>query len=315
MKFEFKIDRDLNIVCYKQAARQYFPPPHKDFKLAIENVEYRTSVRNLSSGCTSIAKTFDASGQCIARADLCRRHGLRQGQTVCIEVLASRQLYRLIKSVMPKSSGEVTPRELIGQKPIGHNRLTLQVFATQIGHWYEKYTQSPHFQRYRNIELGLTQKASDVGYLEPGDLLEIAIWGSDEERHQLGTRICGNNTYSNIVTHTREAIRELDNPRHALGSLLRIRYVGPAYGSKTLRCVCPEKHAAFDYHVRKACQNMLPKMHDREAEVSGYVMFLEICRRLREQVTEAGPRPEGLWYIADIEMALFQFALEGGMLV
>jgi len=205
-------------------------------------------------------------------------------------------------------------QKIKGQKPVVHNRLTQQEFAVQIGYWYEKYTQAPHFQRYKNIERRLTKKVSDIGYLEPRDFLEIAIWGSDEERHRLGTRICNNNTYDEIVTHTRDAIRELDNPKRALEKLLNIRNIGPSYGSKTLRCMCPEKHAAFDLHVRRACKNMLPQMLDREAQLTGYVRFLEICQRLRELVTEIGPRPGGMWYVADIEMAIFQFAFKGGTL-
>jgi len=193
-------------------------------------------------------------------------------------------------------------------------KLNLQEFATQIEYWYHRYTKSDHFHRYKNIEAGLTQKASDIGYLEPGDLLEIAIWGGDEERHQLGTQICQNNTYQDVVQHTREAINNLNTPGDALRSMMRVTYVGPSYGSKALRCVCPEKHAAFDTHVRKALKNMLPEMTNRETEVIGYIGFLEICSRLRELVNVPGPRSGGSWYIADIEMALFQYAFESGIL-
>jgi len=193
-------------------------------------------------------------------------------------------------------------------------KLNLQEFATQIEYWYQRYTESDHFHRYKNIEAGLTQKASDVGYLEPGDLLEIAIWGGDEERHQLGTKICNNNTYEDVVQHTREAISKINRPGDDLKSLLNIRYVGPSYGSKILRCICPEKHAAFDFHVRKACADMLPEMIDRETEVIGYIGLLEICSRLRELMNVPGPRFGGSWYITDIEMALFQYAFEGGVL-
>lgn len=193
--------------------------------------------------------------------------------------------------------------------------LTLKQFAAQVEHWYRRYTASPHFQQYKNLEAGLSQKASDVGYLEKGDLLWIAIWGGDEKRHQLGTLICNNNTSENVVRHTKEAIEKLDRPANAPKSLICISYVGPAYGSKALRCICPQKHAAFDYHVRKACKNLLPEMHDRETEVAGYVWFLELCTRLLESVAVPGPRPGGVWYIADIEMALFQFAFEGGILL
>jgi len=318
MKLRFKIDGDSNIVCYEQTARGCFPTPHKEFKLEIDGQKYTTSIRNLKSGCTSLAKTVDATGQRITRATLCLRHGLRRGQEVYIEAVTPLQLYRLNKSANAESKPlreGTQAKEPTGQKPTVHTSLTLQQFVSQLGHWYGRYIQSPHFARYKNIEVGLRQKASDVGYLEPGDLLEIAIWGGDEERHQLGTLICRNNTYDNVKTHTGEAIQELNNPSRALKSLFRINYVGPSYGSKILRCICPEKHAAFDYHVRKACKKMLPEMSDRETEVIGYVGFLDICHRLHALVSDPAPRPEGSWYIADIEMAMFQFALEGGTLL
>jgi hypothetical protein len=91
-----------------------------------------------------------------------------------------------------------------------------------------------------------------------------------------------------------------------------IKYVGSAYGSKTLRCVYPQEYGAFDIHVRKACACFLPTMDDREAEIAEYLEFLHICGRLRTQVTALGPRRKGLWYIADVEMGIFQFAYEGG---
>lgn len=191
-------------------------------------------------------------------------------------------------------------------------KLTLKEFVGQLAYWYKKYTESPHFTQYRNLEAGLSQKASDLGYLEKGDLLWIAIWGSDEKRHQLGTLIYNNNTSESVVAHTRQAVQSLSSPKDALESLMLIKYVGPAYGSKTLRCIYPQEYGAFDIHVRKACACFLPTMEDRETEITGYLRFLDICRSLRNQVTVPGPRPRGLWYVADVEMVIFQFAYEGG---
>lgn len=78
--------------------------------------------------------------------------------------------------------------------------------------------------------------------------------------------------------------------------------------------VYPQEYAAFDIHIRKACADVLPSMDDREAEIAGYVGFLDVCSKLRNLVTVFGPRPSGLWYVADIEMGFFQFAYEGGTL-
>jgi len=81
-------------------ARSYFPFPQKTFKLQIDDEEYTTSVRNLRSGCTAIAKTFNAAGRRITRADLCSKHMLRKGQIVSIEIIYRDRLYRLTKSRM-----------------------------------------------------------------------------------------------------------------------------------------------------------------------------------------------------------------------
>ncbi len=190
--------------------------------------------------------------------------------------------------------------------------MKLKEFVDQLAYWHKKYTESPYFAQYQNLEAGLSQKAFDVGYLEKSDLLWIAIWGSDEKRHQLGTLIGNNNTSESVVAYTRQAIQSLASPRDALRNLMLINYVGPAYGSKTLRCIYPREYGAFDIHVRKACANFLPTMDDREAEITGYLGFLHICSNLRNQVTVPGPSPKGLWYVADIEMGIFQFAYEGG---
>ena len=192
-------------------------------------------------------------------------------------------------------------------------KLTLKGFVDQLAYWYKKYTESPNFAQYQNLETGLSQKASDVGYLEKSDLLWIAIWGNDEKRHQLGTLICNNNTGESVVAHTRKAIQSLSSPQGALRSLMLIMFVGPACGSKALRCIYPQEYGAFDIHVRKACTDFLPTMDDREAEITRYLGFLAICHRLRGQMTVPGPRPKGLWYVADVEMGIFQFAYEGGV--
>ena len=189
-------------------------------------------------------------------------------------------------------------------------RLAVQEFASEIYTWYVEYTKSPYFTDYKKLEGELSQKASNIGYLDGNDLMAVAIWGGDEERHQLGTNICGMNTPEEIEQHTREAIEHIHSPEDALESLLCIRYVGLAYASKTLRCVCPQSYGALDIHTRRACAGLELNIDDgdRQSVVAGYLWFLEICSRIQGQVSATGPRPGGLWFIADIEMALFQFA-------
>jgi hypothetical protein len=189
-------------------------------------------------------------------------------------------------------------------------RLSLDEYVGQLPAWYRKYSLSEFFEEYARLEANLSQEASTLGYLDKGELMGIAIWGGDEDRHELGSLIVANNSDDVVREHTMRAICRLDSPEDALRSLLAIDYVGPAYGTKTLRCVDPERHAAFDVHVRRACAELLPTMEDREGEICGYVMFLHVCKTLRERLTAKGPRPDGSWYMADIEMAIFQFARE-----
>ncbi|RLC64702.1 MAG: hypothetical protein DRI01_02905, partial [Chloroflexi bacterium] len=100
---KFKIQRigpnpsAIAIVSFNQSVKAHFPPPGKPFKLLVDNQEYTTCIRNLASGWTSIAQTTDSNGRRVTRADFCHVHGLKEGQTVCIEAVAAMQLYRLVK--------------------------------------------------------------------------------------------------------------------------------------------------------------------------------------------------------------------------
>ena len=97
---EFKIQRigpnpsGIAIVSCRRETRHQFPPPGQPFTLVIDDLEYETSIRNLSSGWTSIAKTFH-EGERITRAELCERHELHEGDRVFIEVLEPFRKYRL----------------------------------------------------------------------------------------------------------------------------------------------------------------------------------------------------------------------------
>lgn len=188
--------------------------------------------------------------------------------------------------------------------------LTLCQFAAEVPKWYQSYSASQHFQTYKNLEARLSQKALTTGYLDKRDLMEIAEWGSDQKRHGLGTLICTNNTDNEVTRATEEAIKHIANPRDALLDLFSINYMKLSYASKTLRCVCPRSYPACDVHTRRACEDLGLNTDDNDAEslVAGYLWFVEICRRIMERVKQQGPRPEGAWFIADIEMALFQFA-------
>lgn len=92
-RLEFSIQRigsspsGLAIVSYKKTVRYFFPPPGESFILNIDDKTYTTSLRNLSSGYTSFAKTFEGNER-ITRYDLCKRHNLKEGDKVYIEIEA-----------------------------------------------------------------------------------------------------------------------------------------------------------------------------------------------------------------------------------
>lgn len=102
-KIKFSVQRiglnpsGIAILSCKRASRGFFPDPDQDFTLVIDNRQYSTSIRNLSSGCTSIAKTFE-HGVRITRYELCLGHKLKEGDKIFIEVEVPFRKYRLLRS-------------------------------------------------------------------------------------------------------------------------------------------------------------------------------------------------------------------------
>ena len=82
--------------------------------------------------------------------------------------------------------------------------------------------------------------------------------------------------------------------------------------------MCPQNYPALDQKLRKAISKaLLPTIYDGNVSsmIRGYLKFLEIRRDIEHQVRAPGPRSGGVWFPADIEMALFQFAWDGGRLI
>ncbi len=194
--------------------------------------------------------------------------------------------------------------------------LTLQQFSGQAAKWYQKYAHSPYFDPYIRLEQKLSQKASDEGYLELVDLADIAAWGGNQRA--IKQRLLRSNNEGEVRQATLEAIQRLDKPSEAIRVVLRINQWGLTYASKTLRCVCPQNYPALDQKLRKAISKaLLPTIYDGNIDsmIRGYLRFLKICREIERQVTTLGPRSGGVWFLADIEMALFQFVWDGGRLI
>ncbi|MBW1731394.1 MAG: hypothetical protein JRJ75_10970 [Deltaproteobacteria bacterium] len=97
MRAEFSVTSELNIVSYKNATRSISPPPHDPLTLLIDDRIYQTCIRDLRrSGATSIGKTLE-QGVPITRRALCRRHNLRIGDRLLIEVEEPFMRYRLLR--------------------------------------------------------------------------------------------------------------------------------------------------------------------------------------------------------------------------
>jgi len=187
-------------------------------------------------------------------------------------------------------------------------RLTPDEFAKQLPKWYYKWEKAN--SEYFPVEQQLTKKANSVGSLEMADLVEIT--------HVLGNprnirgRVQKANTNDEAKAKTGEAIQHLSELANALKSMMGIKQWGRTYASKTLRCVCPRTYAALD---SKLIENISHQYLRSRNELKRYEEFLDLCEQIRQKVSEPGPRENGAWFLADVEIALFQFVWDGGKII
>jgi len=186
-------------------------------------------------------------------------------------------------------------------------KLTPNEFAKQITKWYRIYKE--HNSDYFLLEARLTEKADVVGHLSMDDLVAIAKWGGNQ--YNRAGKIQRVNTKDEVREKTKRAIKNLANPATAFMSMNGIKQWGLAYATKTLRCICPQNYAALD---NKLHQGINRCYFPSSNEVKRYVEFLSFCQQIREKVPEPGPR-KGEWFLADIEIALFQFIWNSGEIV
>lgn len=178
--------------------------------------------------------------------------------------------------------------------------LTLDQFIEQVPYWYDIYARAN--ATYFPLEKRLTEKATSKGYLEIADLANITyVLGNP--RNVRG-RMQGANIEDDVIENTRNAIKNLNDPTKALRYICGIRHWGLTYGSKTLRCMCPQKYGALDSTVINGID---PKYLPSRNNYGKYADFVHLCGQIRDKVIQPGPRESGQWFVADIEMALFQF--------
>jgi len=178
--------------------------------------------------------------------------------------------------------------------------LTLDQFIKQVPHWYNIW--APANAAYFPLEKRLNGKATLKGYLEMADLVDITyVLGNP--RNMRG-RMQRANTENDVTENTKNAIRNLNNPTKALKCICSIKYWGLTYGSKTLRCMCPQKYGALDSVITNGIGSQyLPSRNNYDR----YADFIHLCRQIRDNVIQPGPREDRQWFITDIEIALFQF--------
>ena len=187
--------------------------------------------------------------------------------------------------------------------------LTPAQFARHLPSCYSEYTLSDTFDMWVSLETTLSAKAINKGHLNLTDLVDIAVWGGNQ--YNRAGKVGRSNTDPDVVKITQDAIRKLDDPRAALRSLLVIKQWGLTYASKTLRALRPQRYAALDSLLLANINRIyLPASEVTEL----YSQFLDLCEEIRQVVSAPGPR-QGKWFIADVEMGLFQFVWDGNRIV
>lgn len=187
-------------------------------------------------------------------------------------------------------------------------KLTPDQFAQELPKWYWIWRNAN--PGYFPVEERLTKKAEAVGFLEMADLVKITcVLGNP---FNIRGKIQRANTEDEVKEKTRKAIEHFNEPALALESMMSIHRWGRTYASKTLRCICPRNYAALD---SKLIESISQRYLRSRNEVKQYEEFLDLCQQIREKVSEPGPRESGAWFLADVEVALFQFVWDGGKIV
>ena len=150
------------------------------------------------------------------------------------------------------------------------------------------------------IEKRLRENARQ-GCLDKADIREVVLWGSKKIGARLWSRIDRNNTDGEIERYTAEAIKALPDSAAALEHVRRIYGLGESFGSKVVAFMHPEGTPVLDRVVNDCLGNA-------DNWTGLYRDFIALCEHIAAAQPEgSGPR-EGIWFLRDIEMALFQFA-------
>lgn len=178
----------------------------------------------------------------------------------------------------------------------------------------------PDFRWIRSLEeRGAWMAAEGVVEVPPTEFLrEVIAWGGGGN---VRARFEAELGRVNLLERFNVVLQNLGDPGKAIEAALELPGLGLTYGSKVLRFLRPDIHGSLDEQIRKhlaRSDDLMPIY--RYSWQRGYVAFQERCTGLIAELEQRGiDRPEcGLargksktgWRVADVEMALFAWALE-----
>lgn len=185
--------------------------------------------------------------------------------------------------------------------------LPLEEFIAQAPDWHREYLEvdarrGREGKRTVDAVEKLIQQSRNRGTLDIADIEEVVRWGG-------GSRLLGRikrNKPEHIEDCTSQAIKSLDKPADALEYIRRIDGLGESFGSKILAFLSSATCPVLDSVVRD-CLSKVCNWDNASTTYSDFIVLCEyIAKRLPPEWT--GRQKDGVWYLRDIEMALFQFA-------
>lgn len=190
--------------------------------------------------------------------------------------------------------------------------ITRVQFTATLSEWYAMYgSWNPNLRKLTaDLEGSIPSKVNNLGYLDISDLVAIADWGGNQ--HDIKFKVQAQNTNEHVQNMTKQAIHYLNkgNWGDALQELRKIHSWGFTYSTKTLRFICPQNYPALDSEIRSHIKVLTLKRNN-----ASYMQFIELCEQIRKGSSRPGPRSGGLWWLADVDMALFAFTLDGNYLI
>jgi len=192
------------------------------------------------------------------------------------------------------------------------------------------------------LEKRLVSAAREQHSVRRADIQDVADWGTRTGRKRGKAVKCSEYVRLHLYEGNLPLPDLARNPDAALDDLREVDFVGPTYKSKVLRFAMPGEYGAIDTNVVRVfggggcgvsthgwLKLRVTKRRDgpyirkeQRAWPSDYGLWINILRYFAQHLTREGvacPHPEafiesglrepGRWACADVEMALFAYAL------